>query len=275
MKSIAAVIALLALRQGMAFSITNCGDAGDIFSNGEFTVSETPFSLTATGTMTKAVTQGSLSTDLTVEALGGLVKLPLQGSSTFTFAPGVPAKDITFSLGPFDMPAIMSLAKITGQIVVSDEVGARVACVALDGSLQESVPEETQESVPTRLTGLMSCGEDSDHFKNPVISNDGQTLLFSGSLDEEVGAGKAMVDMSVVIMGTAEPFQVEVPFEVTPAMPQGDVQLTWTSDKQSPFIEGLPPLVQVEGNVKIQDGNSEQVSCFAVGSDEEIASVQV
>lgn len=275
-----AAAVIIALWTAQAQTITNCGGADDILSNAVITMTPDPpqpgqpFTLEVSGTTTKQMAKGHIGVDLTIKVLGGIVKIPIQTGSSFEVAPGYPATDVSFKFGPLTVPSLpAALGKIgvKGQVDVSDDAGARITCVGIDGSFGVSSKEE-QEEVPPAAVGLAGwsfCGQDSDHLKNPTITQNNPGITFTGTLDEDVASGAAVVDMTIGIVGISVPVQLEVPFALSPAVPTGDLMIKLTPDSVTPI--DLP--VTVLGSVKVNDGNGEEIAC--VGADSILEEVQV
>lgn len=277
MKAAAVTIALWTAH---AQTITSCGGADDILSNPVFTLTPDPpqpgqpLTIEFSGTTTKQVVKGHSAVDLKISLLGGIVKVPVQTGATFEVAPGFQATDSSFKFGPFtvpEMPAAMGKVAVSGQVEVSDDGGKRVMCVAIDGTFGESGKEEDAAPAEVGLADWSGCGQDSDHLKNPTVTQDDTSFTFTGTLDEDVDSGAAVVDLTVGILSTSVPVQLEVPFALSPAFPAGDLMLKLTQDSAAPVTNDVP--VTVTGSVKVNDGKGEEISCVA--SDPSVMEVQV
>lgn len=135
--------------------------------------------------------------------------------------------------------------------------------------LNEVAPLAAATEVAAPAAGPISdCGSASDHLKNKTTSSSGGTVKFSGDLDESVASGEVDVDVEVKVTFIKIPIKTNVPFSISPAIPAGAITAsagpfadtsTSTSEVASPDIK-----VEVSGNVKINDGQKEEIACIAI-----------
>jgi len=278
------LILLLACLSALAHcqSISSCGKPGDKLANATFTVSpdpidkDQPLTITATGTLTEALTAGKFDVDLQVKALG-IINEPVKISAPFTASPGLPAGASKIVVGPFTLPKVPGSVEVSGQIVGSDSSGAEVFCLKLDLNLGSAAapvtlpPPSASEAIVSTTQPMADpisdCGTDADHMHNRSISDAGGILTASGDLDEDITSCAADVDLDIKVLFISVPIKLNIPISISPAIPKGPIKLSvgpagGVVDVSRPDIK-----VTVKGQVKVNDGNAQQVLCLAVDAE--------
>jgi hypothetical protein len=246
-----------------AQSVKSCGKAGDLLSNAVFSVSPdpiqkgAPLTITATGTWTTAFTDGNINVDLNIKALG-IINEPVKVTSPFTFSPGFVAGDSKIVIGPFTPPKVPGTTTVSGTITGTDASGKSAFCVALD--LDASQPPEAVYPIEAGPVAS-NCGKDTDHLKNIKVTQAGGVTTITGTQDEAIASGSVPVDLSVKVSFIKIPVNMNIPFTVSPAMPAGDIKVS-VGPSSSGTASNIN--VDVEGTVKINDGNSEEIACVSL-----------
>jgi hypothetical protein len=276
MMKTAAVLGLLGGAQ--AQSVSSCGAAGDHFSNVKITLSPDPpvlgqpFSFNMEGDLDEALAGGNANIDLNVKALG-IINEPVKVSSPFTYSPGVASGHTVVSVGPVNLPKIPlpGGVDVTGTVKITNGKKEAVACIKMDlnmGAATEAPALETKDSPVT------DCTKASDHMKNFKFSDDstGVTTI-TGTLDEDVAKVDVGVDLNIKIPLVPLPeIKLDIPASISPAVKKGDLKIT-----VGPAVSEVPngPVIDVTGNVKINDGNAEEIVCLQIGSAEATSTVVV
>jgi len=276
MMKTAAVLGFLGGAQ--AQSVSSCGAAGDHFSNVKITLSPDPpvlgqpFSFNMEGDLDEALAGGNANVDLNVKALG-IINEPVKVSSPFTYSPGVASGHTTVSVGPVNLPKIPlpGGVDVTGTVKITNGKQEAVACIKMDlnvGAATEAPALETRDSPVT------DCTKASDHMKNFKFSDDstGVTTI-TGTLDEDVAKVDVGVDLNIKIPLVPLPeIKLDIPASISPAVKKGDLKIT-----VGPATKEMPdtPVIGVTGNVKINDGNAEEIVCLQIGSAEAASTVVV
>jgi hypothetical protein len=276
MMKTAAVLGLLGGAQ--AQSVSSCGAAGDHFSNVKITLSPDPpvlgqpFSFNMEGDLDEALAGGNANIDLNVKALG-IINEPVKVSSPFTYSPGVASGHTTVSVGPVNLPKIPlpGGVDVTGTVKITNGKQEAVACIKMDlkvGAATEAPALETKDSPVT------DCTKVSDHMKNFKFSDDatGVTTI-TGTLDEDVAKVDVGVDLNIKIPLVPLPeIKLDIPASISPAVKKGDLKIT-----VGPVASEVPDTapIAVTGNVKINDGNAEEIVCLQIGSAEAASTVVV
>jgi hypothetical protein len=280
MMKTAAIFGLLGGAQ--AQSVTSCGAAGDHFSNVKITLSPDPpvlgqpFSFHMEGDLDEALAGGNANVDLNVKALG-IINEPVKVSSPFTYSPGVASGHATVSVGPVNLPKIPLPGglDVTGTVKITDAKKEPVTCIKMDlkvGGASEAPALESAQ-VKTKDSPVTDCTKASDHMKNFKFSDDSKGVTtVTGTLDEDVGKVNVGVDLNIKIPLVPLPeIKLAVPASISPAVKKGDLKIT-----VGPVVSELPDiLVNVTGNVKVNDGNAEEIVCLQIGGTETDSTVVV
>merc|ERR1711920_714745 len=110
---------------------------------------------------------------------------------------------------------------------------------------------------------VKSCTQPTDHMKNFAFSTDASGVTtISGSLDEELDKMAVAVDLNIKItLIKLPPISLNVPVSYSPGIKKGDVKATF-----GPSALQANTVVDVEGTVKVNDGNAEEVVCINITS---------
>jgi len=210
---------------------------------------------------------GNADIDLNVKALG-VINEPVKVSSPFTYSPGVASGHTTVSVGPVNLPKIPlpGGVDVTGTVKITNGKKEAVACIKMDlnvGAATEAPALETKDSPVT------DCTKASDHMKNFKFSDDstGVTTI-TGTLDEDVAKVDVGVDLNIKIPLVPLPeIKLDIPASISPAVKKGDLKIT-----VGPAVSEVPDtVIDVTGNVKINDGKAEEIVCLKIGSAEAIS----
>jgi hypothetical protein len=251
-----------------AQTISSCGSSSDILSNAVITTNPSPidkskpFTLTIKGSLTQDVTAGNIDVNLNVKALG-IINEPVTSNTDFTYSPGFPKGDVSVSVGPLQLPSAASTSEITGTVKIAESSGGTgIMCIQFSDSALTSLRGFNIESEKFEAGPVASnCGTSSDHLSNVQIAKNGTTTIVSGTLDEDLPSLTTDVDLEVKASFIKIPIKMTVPASLTPAIPKGDIKATFTpvsnDELESPQIT-----VTVNGQVKANDGNGEEVACL-------------
>jgi len=264
-------------------SVTSCGAAGDHFSNVKVTLSPDPpvlgqaFSFNMEGDLDEALAGGSANVDLNVKALG-IINEPVKVSSPFTYSPGVASGHSTVTVGPVNLPKIPlpGGVDVTGTVKITDTKKEPVACIQLNLKLGGASEVPALEAPQAETEGpVTDCTKASDHMKNFKFSDDttGVTTI-TGTLDEDVDKLSVGVDLTVKVPLIPIPeIKLSVPASISPAVKKGDLKIT-----VGPAVSEVPAIavpVTVSGNVKVNDGNAEEILCLQIASTQADSTVVV
>merc|ERR1712100_11201 len=111
-------------------------------------------------------------------------------------------------------------------------------------------------------------------MKNFKFSDDKSTKVttITGTLDEDVAKVDVGVDLNIKIPLVPLPeIKLDIPASISPAVKKGDLKIT-----VGPAVSEVPDtVIDVTGNVKINDGNAEEIVCLQIGSAEAASTVVV
>lgn len=264
-----ALIAPIFVPSALAASVSSCGQPSDHFSNVSITLSpdplsrDTPFTLTITGNLDEDHTGGLLDVDLQVKAMG-IIDKAVQKKISYTLSPGLTKGPTKIVLGPVALPKDPGEGSFTGVVKVANTKGESVACINLD--LQVPLLEKSQ-IVPqlSVVEPQESCAKSTDHLKNFQISTSGQVTTITGTLDEDLNAVTANVDLTIQALFVKLPLKLNVPVSISPVIQKGD----WKITSQEQSLSGKDNVggpVKVDGQVVLNDGKGEEVTCISVQS---------
>eukprot|EP00746_Dinoflagellata_sp_MGD_P147063 gnl/MRDRNA2_/MRDRNA2_79450_c0_seq1.p1 gnl/MRDRNA2_/MRDRNA2_79450_c0~~gnl/MRDRNA2_/MRDRNA2_79450_c0_seq1.p1 ORF type:complete len:394 (+),score=65.29 gnl/MRDRNA2_/MRDRNA2_79450_c0_seq1:98-1279(+) len=120
---------------------------------------------------------------------------------------------------------------------------------------------------------ITNCGGSNYHMQNvvmkitpdPPVKGQPLTLSFSGTLDEDFGAGSADVDLQIKALGIIDQqVKQSAPFSIAPAFKKGPQSVT-----VGPFSlpSNIPGAAVIKGTVKLVNDKSEPVSCSTLNLD--------
>jgi len=252
-----------------AASVTNCGGSHDHLSDVSIDLNpdpisrSTPFTLTLAGTLDEDLTGGELDVSLEVRALHVIDKA-VRANTSYSLSPGVAKGPLKVVIGPVTLPQDPGEALLKGQVAIKNSKGEPVACIALDIDVPLAVASSPQE---TRQTDEPSfCNKPTDHFKNASLTQSGEVTQLTGTLDEDLNAVVAHVDLTVQALFVKLPLKLAIPMTFTPAIPKGDWKLSFQEVSGSQKEEALGSPVKIEGQIVVDDGKQEEVACLKVAA---------
>merc|ERR1712050_91624 len=139
-----------------------------------------------------------------------------------------------------------------------------VTCVKL--ALKVGGAQASQQEVKSS-TPVKSCTQPKDHMKNFAFATDASGVTtISGSLDEDLQKMAVAVDLNIKIPLIKLPeIALKVPISYSPGIKKGDVKATF-GPSTSRMANIAKIAVDVEGTVKLNDGNAEEVVCINITS---------
>merc|ERR1711907_383951 len=164
------------------------------------------------------------------------------------------------------------MGDVTGTVKITNGKKEAVACIKMDlnvGAATEAPSLETKDSPVT------DCTKASDHMKNFKFSDDSSGVTtVTGTLDEDVAKVNVGVDLNIKVPLVPLPeIKLTVPASISPAIKQGDQKITVGPAASETAANPTP--VTVSGNVKVNDGNSEEIVCLQISSSETDSTVVV
>lgn len=123
--------------------------------------------------------------------------------------------------------------------------------------------------------GLTSCTSASDHMKNLEWGTKNGVWKMTGNLDENVQKMSVNVAAQVHVGWIPVPINVAVPISLMPGFVKGPVSLTLGPSTTSRTLLADSPDVGVDvtGNIRINDGNNEEIACLKLGSSSNVTSL--
>lgn len=250
---------------GAAPSLSSCGSATDHFKNVVMSISPDPiqkgqaFTVTVSGDLDEAITDLKVAANLNIKALD-IVSKTIDSSAEVTLSPGFAAGKQSIIIGPFALPNIAGDAIVSGQVHLTDAQGQGVACIDLDLNM----PLEQAEPAAAAVAATATCTTPQDHLKNIQESTTGGVTTVTATLDEALTTVNVDVNLKVKALFIDIPLQLTIPISYTPGVQQG--AWTITTKKISSSVmdsEGSSP-ISVEGQVKVTDGNNQQITCVDI-----------
>lgn len=263
----AALVFLARLLCSQAASITNCGGASDVFQVSELSVSpdpvqhRAPFTITATGTLGKDITGGTVSADLVAKILvlgQALIDKDVHNITQFELDPGVPSGNVKLVIGPVTLPPLPGSFDISGKINIVDVDGAAVSCIQLDFHAPLS------GALLTSPLDTSSCAKPGDHLHDVVRSQDGDWNKISATLDESVTQMTINAQFQVAIGLLPLKIKLDVPVLYEPGIPQGPMTIR---SKPAPSAmttqpeKNSGPMPHITGDIIVLDAKGEEVTC--------------
>lgn len=278
MAALSRCLALAALCCGLAAaqSVSSCGGPTDHLSNVKIAISPdpisrgTPFTFTMTGTLDEDLVGGSLAVDLELKALG-IIDKAVKKTITYSLSPGLRKGDQKIVVGPIQLPSEPGAASITGQVHLTNTKGEPVSCVnlnlqvpAMAAAALEAEPLEPVAMVAA-FPGPVSaslCAKPTDHLKNVHSSTSGAQTTLTATLDEDLTTITANLDLSIHALFVHLPLKLSIPVSYSPGFQKAD----WTivsSETGAEAALAAPP-VSVTGQVVVNDGKNEEVTCVSL-----------
>lgn len=281
------VVALVVAKTAHSQVISSCGQSGDILQNAVISTDPSPidkskpFSVTIGGTLSEAITAGNINVNLNIKALG-IINEPVTADVDFGYTPGFAKGDTKIVVGPFQLPSQAKSTDITGQVKITDSSANEVMCIEFADSsssfLRGSAPSSSFEAAEEATAWMMltndddtvevgdgpvasNCGTSADHLQNVQVTNDGVTTTVTGTLDEDISAPQIDVDLKVKASFIKIPVKLNIPVSITPAIPSGDLKMTFTPKSASEKVKsGIT--VTVNGQIKAEDAKSSEIGCL-------------
>ncbi|OLP97814.1 hypothetical protein AK812_SmicGene19795 [Symbiodinium microadriaticum] len=144
----------------------------------------------------------------------------VHANTSYSLSPGVAKGPLKVVIGPVTLPQDPGEALLKGQVAIKNSKGEPVACIALDIDVPLAAVSSPQETRLTDEPGF--CNKPTDHFKNASLTQSGEVTQLSGTLDEDLNAVVAHVDLTVQALFVKLPLKLAIPMTFTPAIPKGD-----------------------------------------------------
>lgn len=263
------------------------------------------FTMDVSGMLGDELMEGNVEVNLDVKALK-VIDEKVAKSASFHVSPGLAKGPQRLVVGPVTLPELPGAVVVSGKVHFTDKAGAPVACIALDLNVPASAAEvvefpqalsredlvvkvqqqlsnlgstlgslslqkPSQHLVPVR--DVSNCAKASDHLKDLKVENSGGMTNITGTLDEELTKISADVDLKLEVSILHYPVKLTVPISYAPGIPKGPFAMSFGPAKalaeQKP-VAWPKPKVSIEGTVKVNDANSEEVACMQITKDDSV-----
>jgi hypothetical protein len=274
----ARVFAALALGAA-ADTVTNCGADTDhlkitsVVTDVDATGGPrkgNPFVITVEGEFDEPHQHGRLFGDLNILALG-VVKEDVPFNQKYDFYPGMASGPTKVVIGPFTFPrAVPGEVNVTGRIGINNEKEEPVLC--LDVAL--IIPKILAEEEPALESSDGACGDSSsDHIQNIQSDTVDDVTTTTMDLDEDLGYVNLKVDIGVKapVVPKVNLKLTQIPISLSPAIPAG--QLKFVGYPHDSLKSGVQDLIDVTGNLILEDTNGDEVVCIGFSDDANAISV--
>jgi len=264
------VLAASLIAAAAADSISSCGAAGDHLQVKTISLDADasggpkkgkPFSIVVEGTMDEDHVGGHVDVDLNLNALG-LIKEPITAATKYDFLPGLAKGDVKLNVGPITFPkSIPGSFEISGTVKIQNPKSEQVACI----DLALKIPTIIEEEPELGEAASADCTTAKDHIKNIVSTTDASGVTTTTmDVDEDLSIIKLSGDISVKppLVPAIKVSIPEIPISLTPAIPKGQLKFVDYGDESSAAND----VIDVTGQVKLADGNGEQLTCIAIES---------
>jgi len=262
---------LLAFQGAVSQSVKSCGGPNDHLKNPVIKLTPDPpvkggtLTIEASGTLDEVETSFNSNMDLNIKALG-IISASVKGGVPMSISPGAVAGPFSLTIGPFSLPSnVPGSAVVTGQVHVTNGKNEPIMCIDLDlnvpGADDEQALVVPQEETPAVST-ISSCGKSTDHIPDFQVASSGGVITMSGTLDEAVTKASIDLDVSLKVLIITVPLKLSIPLAVS----DGLIQKGAIKSTIGPSTIALSPDVKatMKGTVKINDGNSEEITCLNV-----------
>ncbi len=255
----------------------SCGGPNDHLKNVVMKVTPDPpvkggtLTIQASGTLDEAEGAFNSNVDLNITALG-IVHVGVKGGVPMTISPGAVAGPFSLTVGPFSLPSnIPGSAVVKGQVHVTNAKNEPIMCIDLDLDVPAMDDKETSvapqialtESVEApALTTISSCGKATDHIPDFNVASSSGVITMTGTLDEAVTKASIDLDVSLKVLVISLPLKMTIPLTVSEGLiKKGAIKAT-----VGPSTIAVSPDVKatIKGTVKMNDGNSEEITCLNV-----------
>jgi len=264
------VLAASLLAVAAAESISSCGAAGDHLQVKTISLDADasggpkkgkPFSIVVEGTMDEDHVGGHVDVDLNLDALG-LIKEPITAATKYDFLPGLAKGDVKLNVGPITFPkSIPGSFEISGTVKIQNPKSEQVACI----ELALKIPTIIEDELDLGEAASADCTTAKDHIKNIVSTTDASGVTTTTmDVDEDLSIIKLSGEISVKppIVPAIKVTIPEIPINLTPAIPSGQLKFVDYGDESAASNDAI----DVTGQVKLADGNGEQLTCIAIES---------
>jgi len=262
------VLAASLIAAAGADSISSCGAAGDHLQIKTISLDADasggpkkgePFSIVVEGTLDEDHVGGHVDVDLNLNALG-VIKEPITAATKYDFLPGLAKGDVKLNIGPVTFPkSIPGSFEISGTVKIQNPASEQVSCV----ELALKIPSIIEDKLELGESASADCTTATDHIKNIVSTTDASGVTTTTmDVDEDLSVIKVSGAISVKppLLPAIKVDIPEVPISFSPAMPSGQFKFVDYGD-ESPAGNDV---VDVTGQVKLTDGNGEQLTCIAI-----------
>lgn len=254
-----------------ADSISSCGAAGDHFQVKSITLDADasggpkkgkPFTIVAEGTFDEAHVGGHVDVDLNLNALG-VINEPITAATKYDFLPGLAKGDGKVTIGPITFPkSIPGSFEISGTVKVQNPKAEQVVCL----QLALKIPTIIDDELELGEAASADCTTSKDHIQNIVSTTDASgvtttTMDADEALSTIVVSGE--ISVKVPIVPAIKVTIPSIPISLSPAIPSGQLKFVDYGDDSSAANDDI---IDVTGQVKLADGNGEQLTCIAIES---------
>lgn len=272
-RSLKLVLAALGCSLGSSQSISSCGAPGDHLSNVQITLSPDPivkgkpFTLTVTGDMDEDHVGGIADVSLDIKALG-IVDKSVKTVSTYSLTPGFVKGPQKIVIGPVSMPTdLPGSVEVTGQIKVQDPSAKPIACINLKLNVPAAEASEVAATEPKMAASDPDdCRKPTDHLKDIQQTTQGQTTTTTATLDEDIAAATAVIDISIQALFVKIPVKLSIPISFSsasqPGFRKGDWKIVSTATPSSLSTDRLGSAVK--GELVLNDAANSQITCKLV-----------
>lgn len=265
-----AAIASSIIVAAAADSISSCGAAGDhlqvksIVLDADATGGPKkgkPFNIVVEGTFDEAHVGGHVDVDLNLNALG-LISEPITAATKYDFLPGLAKGDVKLNVGPVTFPkSIPGSFEISGTVKIQNPKAEQVTCIQLALKIPTIIDEEHELAEAASA----DCTTAKDHIKNIVSTTDASGVTTTTmDVDEDLSTVVISGDISVKapVVPAIKVTIPDIPISFSPAIPSGQFKFVDYGDESSAAND----VIDVTGQVKLADGNGEQLTCIAIES---------
>lgn len=249
-------------------SLSSCGAAGDHFQIKSITVDADasggpkkgkPFTITAEGTWDEPHVGGHVDVDLNLNALG-VINEPITAATKYDFLPGLAQGDGKVVVGPITFPkSIPGSFEITGTVKIQNPKGEQALCLNLDLKIPTIIDDSEPE---LGAASDATCTTPTDHIQNIQSTTDASGVTTTTmDVDEDLSTVVVSGDISVKvpIVPAIKVTIPQIPITLSPAIPSGQLKFVDYGD-ETPAND----IIDVTGQVKLADGNGEQLTCIAI-----------
>merc|ERR1712107_22218 len=202
---------------------------------------------------------GHVDVDLNLYALG-LIKEPITAATKYDFLPGLAKGDVKLNVGPITFPkSIPGSFEISGTVKIQNPKSEQVACI----ELALKIPTVIEDTPELGEAASADCTTAADHIQNIVSTTDASGVTTTTmDVDEDLSIIKLSGEISVKppVVPAIKVTIPEIPISLTPAIPSGQLKFVDYGDESSASND----VIDVTGQVKLMDGNGEQLTCIAI-----------